>query len=562
MTEAVQFHLERQLPELRDLVEKEIFSEKEVKDIVRKRTKFEYKLQRRISQKEDFLAYIAYEKDIESTRKARVLESGIKRRHATSDHSIVQHIYSIFKRAVTKFKGDIELWQQYIDYALETDGKSVLDRVFATALSQNPLEPTFWIKSAKWEFEGKGSSKACRSLLQKGVRLNPRSSALWQSYFEFELSFASKLAVRRQLLGISQPQDFALEELALTVQRHSFNSRPSDYALHQNMFNLALNYPMFPNLIEKMLINFFNAFKDCQDFPHHLSYVLENKLLSSVNMEMLLSSFSGITSVLPKNEQILSSLSLFEKLLQSSDSSNVAVLFDKIDQIFQTAQDEGILDEEMYLKWIRISESHGVLARDILQNALFRYPESSVLAYYAAWGCVSQNDFGKALLHLKSFDSVDRQFWDHFFQSLSRDPAEFLNVLGNAFEFISHKVLEALPLQQYILAAGILPSSQFETMCENFLQTHLRAHFVFPLIILNHVAMPSPDVNKVIALYEKVIRANPTKQQYWMDYIKFTLDFADITQASSVLLRALTQVEDPERLSLDYENLLQGLDLQ
>lgn len=97
-----------------------------------KRTKFEYKLKRRISQKSDFISYIQYEKDLEEQRCKRILELGIKGRHSISDHSIRQHIYALYKRALSKFKGDVELWLDFIHYATKTNGKSVLDRAFAT----------------------------------------------------------------------------------------------------------------------------------------------------------------------------------------------------------------------------------------------------------------------------------------------------------------------------------------------------------------------------------------------------------------------------------------------
>ena len=78
------------LPELKDLVEKGLFTQvrviaikllksllipllqKEVKAIIRKRTTFEIALVRRIAKKGDFLRYAAYEMQLEALRKKRL----------------------------------------------------------------------------------------------------------------------------------------------------------------------------------------------------------------------------------------------------------------------------------------------------------------------------------------------------------------------------------------------------------------------------------------------------------------------------------------------------------
>jgi U3 small nucleolar RNA-associated protein 6 len=60
------------LSELKDLVDKNIFTKQESKQIMKKRTLFETALVRRVAKKADFLRYAAYEMGLEQLRRKRV----------------------------------------------------------------------------------------------------------------------------------------------------------------------------------------------------------------------------------------------------------------------------------------------------------------------------------------------------------------------------------------------------------------------------------------------------------------------------------------------------------
>lgn len=70
--ERVQFQQEQMLAELKDLVQKGLFTQKEVKQIMKKRTAYETALVRRVAKKNDYLRYAAYEMGLEALRKKRV----------------------------------------------------------------------------------------------------------------------------------------------------------------------------------------------------------------------------------------------------------------------------------------------------------------------------------------------------------------------------------------------------------------------------------------------------------------------------------------------------------
>ena len=61
MAELVEHNLEGMLNELEQIQRVELLSPEEVKEVVKRRQRFEYKLQKRQKKKEDILAYIQYE---------------------------------------------------------------------------------------------------------------------------------------------------------------------------------------------------------------------------------------------------------------------------------------------------------------------------------------------------------------------------------------------------------------------------------------------------------------------------------------------------------------------
>jgi len=113
MADTVQRVLEDMVPELEDFRKRKLFSEAEIKAIVKKRTNFEYLLLRRPPKRVDYLRYIAYEMNLNQLRKKRKAIKGSEKR-SVSDNSIGMRIHFIFERAVRKFGNDTHLWKQFI----------------------------------------------------------------------------------------------------------------------------------------------------------------------------------------------------------------------------------------------------------------------------------------------------------------------------------------------------------------------------------------------------------------------------------------------------------------
>jgi U3 small nucleolar RNA-associated protein 6 len=209
MTDKVNLHLEAMIPELQDYKEKELFTDMEIKQIVKKRRDFEYKIHRKIPKKEDFRRYIDYELHLEQLRlKRRQRYSSLpttedsnqpkKEKMSFSDIAIVQKLHQLYLKACLKFN-EIDLWKEYLEWTIDQKSFHVFTRNVSKAIQLNPTQPLFWMMAANFEFQN-GNMKNARVLMQKSLRCNPEIEKLWIEYCRLELLYLFKIKMRHQIL--------------------------------------------------------------------------------------------------------------------------------------------------------------------------------------------------------------------------------------------------------------------------------------------------------------------------------------------------------------------------
>jgi U3 small nucleolar RNA-associated protein 6 len=194
MAERVNLQIEQMVMELSN--QQRIFSESETKEIVRKRTDLEYKINRMQPKLQDFEVYIAYEIQLELLRSKRAKRLKIKK----SDPTIVKRIHYLYQRALAKFKFNESLWVKYFEFAKQANSTRLLGKIFAQAIRLHPKKPIFWIMAAAWEFEENANINGARVLLQRGLRLNSDELALWKEYFRLEVMYLKKLSMRNDII--------------------------------------------------------------------------------------------------------------------------------------------------------------------------------------------------------------------------------------------------------------------------------------------------------------------------------------------------------------------------
>ncbi|KAJ5582274.1 RNA-processing protein HAT helix [Penicillium sp. DV-2018c] len=179
-TDKARFFLEKSVPELKEYERKKIFTKDEISSIVKKRSDFEHKLNARGAQPVDFVRYAEYEMNLDALRKKR--------------------------RATRKFRGDINLWVQYIDYARKQKAHKKLSMIFTDALRLHPTSAELWVFAAKHALDDHGDMTQARSYMQRGLRFCKSARTIWVQYAKLELIYIAKLVARQRILGLDENQ--------------------------------------------------------------------------------------------------------------------------------------------------------------------------------------------------------------------------------------------------------------------------------------------------------------------------------------------------------------------
>ncbi|KAL9615541.1 MAG: hypothetical protein Q9167_000054 [Letrouitia subvulpina] len=212
-SDKARFYLEQSVPELQELLRKQIFSKNEISSIARKRSEFEHRINARGP---DYARYVEYEMNLENLRRKRVKRLGIK-----STSSVGQRrVFFIFDRATKHLPGDLGLWLQYLDFARKQKARTKVSQILTNVLRLHPTKSEFWIYAANYVFSEQGDIIQARSYMHRGLRFCQHSTTIWSEYLKLEMAHLSKVNVRRQVLGI----DKVNEDINETSDYNDFNS--------------------------------------------------------------------------------------------------------------------------------------------------------------------------------------------------------------------------------------------------------------------------------------------------------------------------------------------------
>jgi U3 small nucleolar RNA-associated protein 6 len=212
-SDKARFYLEQQVPELREWERREIFTKSEITAIAAKRSDFEHILNARGSLPSDYARYAEYEMNLDTLRKKRVKRKGVK----TTAYTGQRRIFSILERAVRKFHGDLGLWMQYIEYARSQKANKKLGKLLTEVLRMHPAKAEVWIYAARYAVDIQADVQSARGYLQRGLRFNQRSRAIYLEYARLEMGYVSKISARRRILGLEPGKESTKKLVATTT---------------------------------------------------------------------------------------------------------------------------------------------------------------------------------------------------------------------------------------------------------------------------------------------------------------------------------------------------------
>jgi U3 small nucleolar RNA-associated protein 6 len=199
-SDKARYYLEQQVPQLQELVRKEVFTEAEVKSIARKRSDYEHTINARGQTPTDYASYATYEINLASLIKKRTTRLNVKL--GVSSHEGPRRIFFILERGVRKFPGDLGLWMQLLSFARKEKARKKVKELLTRVLRLHPTKAQLWVYAAKAILEDEADMTAARGYLQRGLRFCKTDRTLWVEYARLECIYIAKIVARRKILGL------------------------------------------------------------------------------------------------------------------------------------------------------------------------------------------------------------------------------------------------------------------------------------------------------------------------------------------------------------------------
>ena len=343
MADNVQFILDRLAETFQMMRDIQVFTEHEVKSIVKKMTDFEYMMVRPVLEISDIQRYLQYVMqlfELQNLRVSNFSKDEYQEKKAVVSKlrkKVIRHIHYIFLRSTRKFPNHHTLWQQNIDFLQKNNSTGLLNALFGKVLSLFPKFEHYWLQAVSYELSTNMNSHMARVLLQRSLRVNPKSQALWIKYFEMEIWYILKIEQRQAILAIDETATVKLFEAPFIIFSHALEAFPSDVQFAVEFYRVSLQTTGYTLMrrIEKSLIE------------HLGKQPLLWKELSMANISLLdkLNSSSDLKTEYPQLSNLLVAmlgcseyaLSLLEEGYQAIESQHYdefAIMVDEVGEHF------------------------------------------------------------------------------------------------------------------------------------------------------------------------------------------------------------------------------------
>ncbi|BAM41596.1 uncharacterized protein TOT_030000860 [Theileria orientalis strain Shintoku] len=222
MADKVQKQLEDLVPDLQELLSQELFSLKEVKNIIERRRVFEFEI---ISPDpavalDSYKKYIEYELELDKIIESRYRKMkktnrlkgidingiikediskgdsnyrGTSRKKLRVDVNNKRHIHRIFRRCLSRFISNTEMYNSYLSFCRQIKANRLFERVIMNGLSKNPNDENLWLILGSYVLKNRGII-ASKNIIQRSLRIMPNNVNLILYLYQLEVKSLTEIA--------------------------------------------------------------------------------------------------------------------------------------------------------------------------------------------------------------------------------------------------------------------------------------------------------------------------------------------------------------------------------
>lgn len=191
MSEIVNHHQERTIPEYELIRKHQILPEERLRSIIKAREIYQYKLSRSSKSLRDYGNYVVFEKKLYELVKAT--EISRNQQFPGLKAAMANRIVRLYKEAIRVFPDEYRLWDAYLKFC-KTNFPSEVPVAYEKLFQKRGDKPKIWNSAALYFHELGNNSEKVKSIFFRGLQRHPESELLFTSFFRVLLSETAAMA--------------------------------------------------------------------------------------------------------------------------------------------------------------------------------------------------------------------------------------------------------------------------------------------------------------------------------------------------------------------------------
>lgn len=549
MAEQVNQRIEGMINELEQMRRTNLYEDEEIKEISRKRKEFEYRIQRRIKEKDDFVQFIAFELALLEDISLRRKQAKLTEKKKDIEFSITKRLNKVFKQFIIRYQNDVAIYFEYIKFCRSVGFDHAISAILGQMLQIHGDKPKMWQMASKWERKEQNNLENARNFLLKGIHRHPESEILYLDLFDIELMIAFKAETEEDKEKYLKRADI--------VWRNGTNNI-SDVRFLFKLCDLALKYEIAKEITNSIKKEIWErrSEKDVWSYigvkeleGYHWSEIddyvdADSKYPDEINNYIAV--YEEALQQIPDEKMctkyIHGALSLREGIC--TDLQKVAV----VKRAWYYGHENGLLSKEMYTFGIQMLKLEDEISKDeyteILDEAMAKNPH-----YRLLWQeklLLNKSDENKMLSILKDaakqLKSEDlTEVWNFMLDNV--DSNVVLKNCFTKFQACDHEALLSLKpklLQKIYEHSGLKAARQ---VYEDFIRTPPTQADVHKVMIEIEMSQAKPTLKCIRKCYEAFVQHHGKNNiQVWMDYIKFEQENGGAQAVPAIHRRAIAML--------------------
>ncbi|KAM3960767.1 U3 small nucleolar RNA-associated protein 6 homolog [Aphomia sociella] len=550
MAEQVNQRIEDMINELEQMRRTNLFDDEEIREISRKRKEFEYRIQRRVKSKEDFINYIAYELLLLENISLRRKQNKVTEKRNDIEYAIAKRMNKVFKQFIYRFQNDIEVYFEYIKFCRSVGFQHAISGIIGQMLQIHGDKPKMWQMASKWERLEQNNLNTAKQYILKGIHRHPDSDVLYLELFEIELTLLYKAKTDEE----KEKQ----VKIADVVWKNGVKNI-SDVTFLFKICDLCLKYETDKSLIDAVKKEIWSKAEQKEVWSYIASKELEG--CHWEECEEFINSENNYT------EELNNFMGVYEEALQRFPDEKLCTRYIRellgvnericsdvqkiraVKQVWLYAHDSGLLTNDMYAFGIAMLKLENEISTDelmeILNNATKKNPQARCV--WEEKLLLNKSDEKKMLSIaqeaskvLKSGDAL--HLWNLLLDNIeSNDMLKNLHKKLQNCESIIILSIKPKLLQKLYEHNGLKAARD---LYEDLIRTPPLQVEVHRVMIEIERSQEKPNAKNIRKCYEMSIQHHGTDNlDIWTDYMKFETELGNVQTAPGIYRRAVASLK-------------------